>query len=378
MIKPQFMDLLFLIPLCAIGIIASWQDWRAGRVRNRLVAVGAVYGLLILFLLFLPLGWPDGWRISAEYLSKAAGNGAIALFAGFLLYKYNFLAPGDAKLFFVFSLLIPLKYYSGFYLPVFPSFIMLVNIFLPLLSFIFLQAAWFLATRAAAYGRGAVKIDGAKAMLAIKKAAWGSVSLLIGMIALYILVRGFTDFVSRSAFFGANPALMYLIFFALYRPLSAYMRKNRLLPAIALAVVIFYVAHGWFYDRAGLIVTLGRAAKMAVIFLAIFGLAKSLLDYYVGRRTTRALAIRDLEAGMRLSDAGHKDNWRNKLTGVLTEEHILRLREWAEKNKVTKIRVYRKFAFAPWMFLGVIITVIFRQPVIFTLGDMAERIFNIF
>jgi len=53
-------------------------------------------------------------------------------------------SAGDAKLFFVFSLLIPISYYSKSYLPVFPSFALLVNIFIPILLFLIFASCFYL------------------------------------------------------------------------------------------------------------------------------------------------------------------------------------------------------------------------------------------
>ncbi len=54
-------------------------------------------------------------------------NGSIAFTVGYLLWHFNFWAAGDAKLFSIYSLLIPLEYYSKNYIRYFSSSMLLVD-----------------------------------------------------------------------------------------------------------------------------------------------------------------------------------------------------------------------------------------------------------
>ena len=145
-------DILFLPLLFFISIIISYEDIKYGKVRNKWIILGLVWGLAIIFFFFIwyfiaspithfyyfnILQLPDGspapvFTIPLNYLSKVILNVVIALTIAFLMWRFKAWAAGDAKLFMVYSLLIPLKYYWKSYLVYFPSFVLLINIFIPI------------------------------------------------------------------------------------------------------------------------------------------------------------------------------------------------------------------------------------------------------
>lgn len=148
----MLLDFLFLPILFFIGFITSYQDFKEGKIKNKWIILGLVWGLGIYFLLLI-------WALIAPYLSqifskefifilpsyilKVFINSALALIVGYLLWYFNFWSAGDAKLFFIFSLLLPLKYYWQSALPYFPSFALLINIFILVLIFLMGQNIFY-------------------------------------------------------------------------------------------------------------------------------------------------------------------------------------------------------------------------------------------
>src|SRR3989339_703616 len=116
----NFLDIFILPIIFLIGIVASIEDIRTGKIRNKWIIFGLVYGIIIYTMLFF---WNE--------LTLP-----ISFVFGFLLWREGVVAAGDVKLFFVFSFLLPTKYYWKSYLPLFPSFALLVNIFVIILVFI--------------------------------------------------------------------------------------------------------------------------------------------------------------------------------------------------------------------------------------------------
>lgn len=146
-----------------VGTITSFEDFRSGKIRNRWIILGLSWGLGIIALLFL-------WRLIAspltryyyfqilqlpadspapvitanlDFLLKTLWNFAASALAGFLLWRANAWAPGDGKLFIVSSLLIPLFYYERSYFDIFPSFVLLLNIFCVFLFYLLLESGFF-------------------------------------------------------------------------------------------------------------------------------------------------------------------------------------------------------------------------------------------
>jgi hypothetical protein len=134
----MILDYLFLPPLVFIGLVTSYQDFRYGKIRNKWIIFGATWGIGIWLLL---LGWSqlshvisqshfmDFALIMPSYILKVAVNSSISLVVGYLLWYFDLWSAGDAKLFFVISLLLPLKYYWKSAFPFFYSAILLINIF---------------------------------------------------------------------------------------------------------------------------------------------------------------------------------------------------------------------------------------------------------
>ena len=71
-----------------------------------------------------------------NYFLDVAINSLISLAVAYILWHFELWAAGDAKLFFVFSFLLPLKYYSSGAFPHFPALALLLNVFT--FAFIFL------------------------------------------------------------------------------------------------------------------------------------------------------------------------------------------------------------------------------------------------
>ena len=62
---------------------------------------------------------------------------------GFLLWRFRLWSAGDTKLFTLYALLVPLDFYSKSFVFYFPSFNLLINLFIPLLLVLILNALVF-------------------------------------------------------------------------------------------------------------------------------------------------------------------------------------------------------------------------------------------
>lgn len=143
--------------ILVVGLITSYQDFRERKIRNKWILLGlfsglAVYSLLIIsyfsdqnLLNFLVV--EEVASAFPMYLGRVFLNGLIALIFGYILWKFDLWAAGDGKLFALFSFLLPLQYYWRTTLPVFPSFVLMVNIFTPLLLFLILENIFSLFTK---------------------------------------------------------------------------------------------------------------------------------------------------------------------------------------------------------------------------------------
>src|SRR3989338_10399892 len=99
---------LFLPAIIALGLITSYEDVRCGKIRNKWLLISLTY-FAIALVITLVLN-ASSWK---GYLLVTATNALISLVAGFLLWNYGIWSAGDAKLFFVFNLLMPIRAYKA-------------------------------------------------------------------------------------------------------------------------------------------------------------------------------------------------------------------------------------------------------------------------
>lgn len=161
----MIIDYLFLPMLFLIGAVTSYQDFHFGKIKNKWIVLGLAWGISIYALFII---WDLGvfvlskthqisvTTILPSYIFNALANFAIAVVIGYLLWYFDVWAAGDAKLFFVFALLLPLKYYWRSALAYFPSVALLINIFISVIAFLFLASLYGLLIRAIKAIRGGI------------------------------------------------------------------------------------------------------------------------------------------------------------------------------------------------------------------------------
>ncbi|MFA7141754.1 MAG: prepilin peptidase [Candidatus Paceibacterota bacterium] len=119
-------DIVFLVPILIIGILCIITDSKHRKIYNKVILCGFLYGF-IAFLSFL------FYDFNHDYLIKVVINFIIAVVVSFTLWSYNCWSAGDAKLFSLISFLLPLSFYENSNYPFFPSFNILINLFIPVI-----------------------------------------------------------------------------------------------------------------------------------------------------------------------------------------------------------------------------------------------------
>ena len=146
-----FLDILLLPVLITICFIVVYEDFKEGKIKNKWIKWGLLWGAGVYFSFFLfsllHYFFPKFFSfnlyfLSFSYLVKVLVNTLIASVLSFSFWYFKFWSAGDAKLFILVSFLFPLKYYWRSYLHWFPSFSLLINIFLPAFVFSLLSIFW--------------------------------------------------------------------------------------------------------------------------------------------------------------------------------------------------------------------------------------------
>lgn len=150
---PDILDLALLPVLAFLCGITSLSDSREGKIRNLWILAGAlwavaVYAALSFSRLSVP-GVTDGLVLNTLFngswgrlLFLTALNAALALCAGFLIFHFGLWSAGDAKLFAVLVMLLPLKYYFRHYIPLFPAFNLFLNTITVAALFVWTDTVW--------------------------------------------------------------------------------------------------------------------------------------------------------------------------------------------------------------------------------------------
>lgn len=280
-------DYLFLFPIFLIGLITGYQDFKCGKIKNKWIILGlvwgiAVYAFSVIFKFFNPS------VISYSYMLAVFINSGIALLVGYLFWRFNLWSAGDAKLFFVFAFLLPLKYYQRGYLLYFHSFALLVNVFVP--------AAAYLAARNLFLAGRVLLRDGIyfrQAIVRLKSEYVAFLRIIFGFFLTFIsfqIIR-FETKEWLGQLIGRWDIFILLAALAGIKFLKNIFRKNWFLILLFLLVVFYLAGIGlWGIDRK--IAAFLPIIASSLIFTAIFGISSALLSYESkGQQKTMPFAV---------------------------------------------------------------------------------------
>ena len=380
-------DAFFLILIAVIGISVSFEDIRSGRVRNKYIIRGLIAGVTgyLLLLAFALLSH----RLKIIYFRDVFRNVCVSWAVAYFIWYAGLWSAGDAKLFMLFSFLLPLEYY-GSHNPIFffPSFILLVNAFIFVLAFVLLETLvrvamllpsfivnfhkhrQALSDKIAALKNGAGRPKMTKAEFLKLALAYLSIfmAMNIAMTHLeYFKGQLFKIFPVLIAF----KDLSFILLILLFRPFSTFIRKVKVKS-------LYFISAGLFVYTLILLAVyskpyLTQLTRMFVsftgfmIFIIIFTVV---IEAYIEKKEEVKIDIKDVAAGQRLTrDFAARFNVHLKEQGGaekfysdgLTEEQVGLLREAAlKKPEFTQVSVYKFFPLAPFIFLGLAVTVMKR------------------
>jgi len=145
-------DLIFALNfLCILllGTLTSYEDAKTNRIQNRYVVYSLLLGIGTNIL--LPTVAGGFWYINTTYLRTTLINAILALVAGFTLWHFKIWRAGDGKLFLTYAFLLPLSTYYYGYVAYFPSFTILLNTLVPVLLLLF-SNLWITTSNDEKYG----------------------------------------------------------------------------------------------------------------------------------------------------------------------------------------------------------------------------------
>lgn len=373
---------IFFAVLLFVGAAATAADWRERRVPNRLILFGlAAFGAGVSCDLAASMIGHHGWRwmgigeyyMPWRFFKMLAVHSSLSLVAGLMLWRLDVWPAGDAKLYIVLSLLMPLvdANLGGF--PWVLFLVVLINSFVPPgVCFAAEAAARSLAALAAKVST--ICLDPRKATVAAAdrirvRAAdlwphrWRMAVLVVNLATLFLVLQ-----LAMSALPWASLGLMgtllaYFGMVAAWGRISLSLRSPRW---GSVALIAFCVAAasaaaaGW-----DLVTLLLRTTKNVIGFGLFLSLVRGVFERVLERASVREVPADDLRAGALLSDEAREamsiDPEAARLLGEgncdgMTAEGALSLRRRLRACGQSSLSVYRGVPFAVWIFLGAVIT----------------------
>lgn len=368
-------NLIFIPAIFLIGIVTSCQDIRSGKIRHKWIIAGlalSLSGYLLLYLLSI-LKVIDQRAINYVYIRDLLFNWFISVCVAYFLWKLRIWAAGDAKLFIVYALLIPLDYYSRNYISYFPSFVLLLNIFVPLFGVILIIALWQLGKLGTAqlmnHRGGIISLLKEGRQKAVARLHSSRRNLLGVLLSYTIILLGFQVLTGGLR---VNPVWAIVPMLIVSPLISRGFKKGRAILLLGGMLVLAYSVYevGYLHRVREFLGTL----KSLVRLLLVFGVLRWVLDLYFRYTQVYRIDIHKLRSGMLLSDELMKKLQKEMpgfLEGIgaiypdgLSEEQVGRMRNIYMEKGYREIEVCRTFPFAVWMFLGVLLTLGLKQSVL--------------
>lgn len=341
-----------LFVVLIFGLLTSAEDIKYGKIRNKYILLAIIYAFAMNIIYLFT---------ASDYFFSFLTNSFFALVAGFCLWSFNILTAGDAKLFFAYSLLLPLSVYNIGYINFFPSFTILINTFVPVFMFLFLKL---------------MLITDFKEKIQILKRSF-TVKAIVEM---SVFLFGFTWIIQALLAFlqiQVNFVFQLALIFSILLIARKYLGKGFLKISITVGIlrVIFDI------NTVTQLSFLIGFFPMVLLFLFLMGFVVNLGEFMFNQE----VKVQNLKKGMTPTQGIiEKDKKYMKVSlsrtmfsknenyiidyspSGLKEEDIKRLQELCKERKIEfdSITIQQTMPFALLLFIGVLITIFAQGNII--------------
>lgn len=383
----NFIDCLFLIPIFAIGLICSYTDIKYGKILNKIIIVGILYA----FFLYLALFFYNLFFVHQEsnfyYLFDTVLNGIISFVVSYSMWHFKSWSAGDAKLFTVYAFLVPLKFYSKSYILYFPSFALLVNLFIPLFFVLMCNAFFTLVKEVYGSKQKLKELKGLDFKIVFKKLkSLGNwfISIFLNYIFIFILFQLLTNFLKNlpGTEIISNRLFHYFLLLLVMKRFTLIKEKKKRAHFFINGVSIIYCSFLFF---SGNIQILKNMLKTALVFMVLISGTRQILNFYIKKKEVKKVKVRDFKEGMiivpdeissilkKLKTKEEKEDFSWIGAGGLNSNQVKIIKNLFNNNLESSIRTYKTFPFAPFMLLAAVILVITQSSFLITI----DTLFNI-
>lgn len=336
----QYLIPSFVTVLLVIGIISSYFDLKKGVIPNKLIFWGFAMGVLLyLFFFFYNIFYLQSAALH-NYLPAALLNGIIAILVGYALWSFKFWSAGDGKLFGLYGFLLPLEFYSKTYVDYFPGFVILVNLFIPLLLLMFfkLLISMFRKREKLYSFVNESQFWKKKNLLKLLGKIFG---IFLDLLLVIVIIRFIFVFFARIGM----PINGFLVFFMLIAAVYGFNKLKVKWPKIKIIQYTIIIIYFGRLLVEGDFQSVVLYLRMVVFFMIFLGLLRKVLLFYVQNEETKMIPAAQLKEGMILTKQWKK-YFQEKISKMnKNDKHIHFRRLGAEGLTARQAEIFKELFF---------------------------------
>ncbi|MEM4266547.1 MAG: hypothetical protein QW404_00630 [Candidatus Nanoarchaeia archaeon] len=360
------MLLWFLPAILFLGLISSYTDIKQGKIKNKHILIALIYAVVV-YLIIISLSTT---QVRVSYFLELIVMGILTLIVGFVIWYIGLWTAGDAKLFFAYSMLIPLSVYKYMHIPYFDSFNILINTFVPISFFLFIALLLRTSLR--------------KKFFFLKEALKPKIvlTLAVSLFALSWCIESLFNIVNLETNYFITIPLLFLVIMLL----GKFGLKNFIYIIVPLSVIRLIFDNSIysfsFVKEFVLILLLFIFLRFFIIRMGFYLLTKEVdikmlhpgmipaeLVYLDGNKYKKSKIM--LFTIFDYLQFGFKKNYLFNPTEPLSNDDVIKLKKLEKKLGFEHLRVQQTVPFAPFLFLGVLLTIISQ-------GNILIFIFRLF
>jgi len=361
--------LIFYLPIILFfGIITSYEDLKFGKIRNKWILISVIYSIFILFSAKF-----FGIKILQNYMIIFVINLFVSLIVGILLWRIHLWSPGDAKLFFAYSIIIPITSYELGFTYFFPSYILLINTFTPLFVFYLIKVIFKTKMK--------TKIQALKHFMKIK-------IIFITAVSIFGLMWVLTPLFSLLGFYPD----LFILSMILFLMISFI---EYLVPLKQFHVFVIIAIMRLVFDKSIYSFEFLKNFSLVLLLFLIIRFFLLTLSYFF---FTKPVYVEDLKPNMLLADMIYKDGSKyvkedNIVISIFSALYsskrikpLFKLKPLGENNvKLLKrlhsqgkfepheVRIHEVVPFALYMFIGALLTILCQGNFLLAIRMLIEK-----
>lgn len=350
----------FLPMILFLGIVTSYQDIKIGKIRNKWILWAVYYSVLVNIIITI-FYFLNGTEIRSAYFIELGLTVLLSLTMGVIIWLAGLWTAGDAKLFFAFSILLPLEIYKYGHIPFLSSANILINTFTPI--FIFLAFSLLFKTSLKQ------KIFHLKKSFEPKQIF----QLFVFLFAFFWVIELVGKIFNLSLNYFSSIIFLLLLIILLERAL-----KSKLFSVVLIIAIsrIFFDASSYTPEHLKFLFFIWMSFILLRFFFLYLGfnfltkqvdinLLKSEMvpaeRIYVENKNYKKESIMHFGFFSHTPEKTKKKNYLFDVTAKgLTKMDVQKLKKLEKKLGFEHLRIHQTLSFAPFMFAGVLLTILFQ------------------